>query len=377
MAKKSKAIDQVFKEISKRYKDDNDTKAGYHSSGIQEDVKVYSTGSLMLDMAIDPFDRGGLPKGRMLEIYGPESAGKTTICLLAIASRQKIERDLAKADPDYVEKKCVFLDAEHTFDSNIAYEYGINLDDLIYISPKTAEQAIDVLDAFIRTNDIGLAVIDSVPSLVPSKMEESSMEQGEMASLARFMSKACMKLIGAMNQYGTTVILINQIREKVGTLYGNPETTPGGRAVKFYSTIRIKVTAGDKVKDGNDIIGHQLKFNIVKNKISAPFRTATTTLIYGEGVDKNFELAQIAVQAGVVKKAGAWFSLIDDNGEVTEVDGKLVKYQGMDAFVQGISESENLYNLIQELLVKFQELISMPEMTAEEIALLEKEEQEE
>ena len=221
------------------------------------DIITHSTGTLMLDLAIGANSRSGLPEGRFVEIYGPESAGKTTTVMLIIAARQKEEAMKEIADPSYQKKACVFVDAEHAFDFKLAEEYGIDLEELIYVNPETAEEAMDILDAYTRSGEICMAAVDSVPSLVPNSINVASFEQQEIGTVARFMSRVCQKLTGPAFQNKVTIIFINQIRDKIGGFspFGTPETTPGGRALKFYSTIRMSVRAGDRIKDGNDIVG--------------------------------------------------------------------------------------------------------------------------
>lgn len=331
----------------------------------ERDIITHSTGSLMLDLALGAGGRAGMPEGRLVEVYGPESAGKTTTVMLMIAARQKEEDLKEMQDPSYEKKSCLFVDAEHAFDMQLAEEYGIDLAQLLYISPETGEQAMDVLDAYIRTGAIGLAVVDSVPAIVPASVEKASFEQQHMAVLARFMSGVCQKLSGPAYKNKCTLIFINQIREKVGVMYGSPETTPGGRALKYYSSIRMTVRAGEKIKDGTDIIGHQMKIRIVKNKIAVPFKEATVNLIYGEGVDKADEMFQIALKAGFIKQGGAWFSYVNDDGEVREFAGEPMKFQGREKGIEAVRRIPTFYGELEDLIRGVQ--VEADSMTPEEI----------
>lgn len=329
------------------------------------EIITHSTGSLMLDLALGAGGRAGMPEGRLVEVYGPESAGKTTTVMLMIAARQKEEDMKEVDDPSYEKKACLFVDAEHAFDMKLAEEYGINLEELIYVNPEIGEQAMDVLDAYIRTGAIGLAVVDSVPAIVPASIEKASFEQQHMATLARFMSGVCQKLSGPAYNNKCTLIFINQIREKVGVLYGNPETTPGGRALKYYASIRLTVRAGEKIKDGTDIVGHQMKIKVVKNKIAVPFKEATVNLIYGEGVDKADELFQISLKAGLIKQGGAWFSYLNDDGEVRKFDGELIRYQGREKVIEAIRKYPLFYGELEDLIRGVE--VEADSMTPEEI----------
>lgn len=253
----NKELAKITAGIQKKY---GKEMAAIASEATGREIATHSTGSLMLDLALGSHSRSGFPEGRLIELYGPESAGKTTTILLAIAARQREEEEKSIADPSYSKRTCAFLDAEHALDFDLAEQYGVDLSELIYINPKTAEQGLDVLDLYIRSGQLCLAVIDSVPALVPASIEQASFEQKEMATLARFMSTVCQKMSGPAFLNDCTVIFINQIREKIGVWSptGIAEGTPGGRALKYYSSIRMTVRAGERIKDGDDVIGQMV-----------------------------------------------------------------------------------------------------------------------
>lgn len=312
----------------------------------------YSTGSKMIDLAVSS-NNGGIPEGKIIEIYGPESAGKSTFSIIAIATRQRIERERAEHEEGYEPKSCIFVDAEGGFDKELAAQYGVDLTELVYIDPDTAEHAIDILDGLIRTGDVALAVVDSVPALTPSKVEESSMSQQTMGLVARLMSQACTKLNGSIRQYGTSIIFINQIREKVGVMYGNPETTPGGRALKFYSWLRIKITRGEDIKNGDEVIGHQMKVQMVKNKSDAPKKVATTDLYYTVGYSVEKEIIDLCKLAGIIQGT-SWLSVIDpETGEVFNVNGIDLKFNGKAKMIAALQENPDIFNFLQNLLDNF------------------------
>lgn len=351
MSKMAKANKELGKEI-----------ALVASDGLPP-IPHISTGSHMFDLAISSTN-GGLPIGKIIEVYGPESAGKTTFCLLAVAERQRYERKLAEENPQYEEKACVFVDAEHGFSPELAESYGVDMDSLILIDPPYAEAALEVLDGLIRTGDIALAVVDSVPALTPAKIEESSMEQDTIGLVARLMSKVTTKLNGSCHLTGTTVIFINQIREKIGVMYGNPETTPGGRALKFYSWLRIKVSRGKDIKNGDDVVGHEMKVHIVKNKSDIPKKVGMTNLLYNVGYSREQEILNIGILGGVIYKSGAWFSLIDPStGELFNIEGIECKFQGQANFISAMEEVPAIYEKVYDLV----ELAKLP-IPEEELA---------
>jgi recombination protein RecA len=322
-------ITKLLAQINKTYGADT---ANFLTEEYVPQVNTVSTGSLTLDLALG---RGGFPTGRMIEVYGPSMSGKTTICFLHIAQVQRDEKAKAEVNSDYSERYPVFVDAEHAFDPKLAAEYGVDLDRLIYINPKTAENAIDAMDALIRSGTVACIVVDSVSSLVPTKIVESSIEQQTMGLLARFMSTVCQKLTGIAYAYDTTIIFINQIREKIGVMHGNPETTSGGRALPFYASVRLNVRMGDKLKQKEDIYGHIVKVKVTKNKVGIPFKEAAFPLIYGHGVDRADEISQLAVIGGVIEQAGAWFRY-KINGEIVNREGMEFKWQGREKMAEYI-----------------------------------------
>ena len=260
-------------------------------------IDVISSGSIALDSALGV---GGYPKGRIIEIYGPESSGKTTFALHAIAEAQKKGGYAA------------FIDAEHALDPNYAKSLGVNIEDLILSQPDSGEQALEISEALIKSGAIDIIVIDSVAALVPEAEINGEMGDSHVGLQARLMSQAMRKLSGIISKTKCVAIFINQIREKVGVMYGNPETTPGGRALKFYSTIRLDVRRGEQLKSGSEAVGNKTVIKVVKNKVAPPFKVAEVEIIYGEGISRMGELVDIAVEKDIIHKAGAWFSY---NGE--------------------------------------------------------------
>ena len=265
--------------------------------GAIRDVESISSGSLALDEALGI---GGYPRGRIVEMYGPESSGKTTFALHAIASAQR--------NGGYA----AFIDAEHALDPTYAKALGVDTDNLIISQPDTGEQALEITEALIRSGAIDIVVIDSVAALVPEAEIRGDMGSSHVGLQARLMSQAMRKLSGAISKSFTTAIFINQIREKVGVMFGNPETTPGGRALKFYSSIRVEIRRGEQLKMGNDIVGNRTKIKVVKNKMAPPFKRSEVDLVYGEGISRPGEILDLAVENELVKKSGSWFSYEDN-----------------------------------------------------------------
>ena len=285
-----KTLDQVLADIEKQFGKGSVMKLGDND---HNDIEVISSGSLSLDVALGI---GGYPKGRIIEIYGPESSGKTTFALHAIAEAQKKGGRVA------------FIDAEHALDPTYAAKIGVNTNELLLSQPDNGEQALEICEALVRSGAISVIVIDSVAALVPQAEIEGEMGDSHMGLQARLMSQALRKLAGAINKTNTVCIFINQLREKVGVMFGNPETTTGGRALKFYSSIRLEIRRSEQIKDGSDIIGNKTSIKVVKNKMAPPFKACSVDIMYGEGVSKEGELIDLASEISVIEKTGAWYS---------------------------------------------------------------------
>jgi len=291
---KDKALEQVMAEIEKQFGKGAIMKLGSDS---HMEIETTPSGSLSLDIALGV---GGFPKGRIIEIFGPESSGKTTIALQAVAEVQKTGG------------RAAFIDAEHALDPVYAKNLGVNLDELLLSQPDTVEQALEICEALVRSNAVSIIVIDSVAALVPQAEIEGEMGDSHVGLQARLMSQALRKLSGIINKTNTTAIFINQLREKVGVMFGNPETTTGGRALKFYSSVRLDVRRGEQIKMGDSVIGNKTSIKVVKNKVAPPFKVATVDIMYGEGVSYEGELVDLASEVDVIEKSGAWYSY---NGE--------------------------------------------------------------
>ena len=292
---KLKALDAVLAQIEKAYGKGAIMKLGQEAGST--DIEVIPTGCLALDLALGI---GGLPRGRMVEIYGPESSGKTTVALHAVAEAQKLGGIAA------------FIDAEHALDPVYAKKLGVNLDDLYVSQPDTGEQALDIVDALVRSSAVDIVVVDSVAALTPKAEIEGDMGDSHVGLQARLMSQALRKLTAIVNKSKTCVIFINQLREKVGDMFGNPEVTPGGKALKFYASVRIDVRKTDILKDSEGAAGNRTRAKVVKNKLAPPFRQAEFDIMYGEGVSQEGCLIDLGVQYDVIKKSGAWFSYNDN-----------------------------------------------------------------
>ncbi|MDA1674604.1 recombinase RecA [Bacillus cereus group sp. TH152-1LC] len=335
---KKKALAAALGQIEKQFGKGSVMKLG---EATDNKVSVVSSGSIQVDGALGV---GGYPRGRVIEIYGPESSGKTTLTLHAIAEVQKQGGTAA------------FIDAEHALDPVYAKNLGVNLDELLVSQPDTGEQALEIAEQLVRSGAVDMVVVDSVAALVPKAEIEGDMGDSHVGLQARLMSQAMRKLSGAINKSKTIAIFINQIREKVGIMFGNPETTPGGRALKFYSTIRIEVRRAEQLKQGNDIVGNKTKIKVVKNKVAPPFRTVEVDIMYGEGISRQGSILDLGSELDVVKKSGAWYAyneerlgqgrenakqFLKENPELAfEIENKIRVALGMEPLSAGIEEAE-------------------------------------
>ena len=291
---RQRALEDALKKIEKSYGKGAVMKLG---EKVDTQIQTVSSGSLALDIALGV---GGFPRGRIIEVYGPESSGKTTVALHAVAEVQKRGGVAA------------FIDAEHALDPEYAKALGVNIDELLLSQPDTGEQGLGIADALVSSGAVDIVIVDSVAALVPRAEIDGDMGQSHVGLQARLMSQALRKLSGSINKTKTIAIFINQIREKVGVMFGNPETTPGGRALKFYATVRLEVRRADQIKQGTEILGNQTKIKVVKNKVAPPFKTAVVDIMYGEGISQLGELLDMAADLDFVKKSSAWYAYNDE-----------------------------------------------------------------
>lgn len=342
------ALDMALRQIEKQFGKGSIMKLG-ESTHMQ--VETIPSGSIALDIALGT---GGFPRGRVIEIYGPESSGKTTVALHAIAEVQKTGGQAA------------FIDAEHALDPSYASKLGVNIDELLLSQPDTGEQALEIAEALVRSGAVDIVVVDSVAALVPKAEIEGEMGDSHVGLQARLMSQALRKLSGAINKSKTIAIFINQLREKVGVMFGNPETTPGGRALKFYSTVRLDVRRIESLKMGNDIVGNRTRIKVVKNKVAPPFRQAEVDIMYGEGISKEGSLIDIGTEHDIVDKSGAWYSY----------EGERLG-QGRENAKQFLKENPNIASTIEQKIRVASNLVTtVAPPTEEELAQQAKEEQE-
>ena len=333
---KQAALDATIKDIEKTYGKGTVMKLGERP---RVDHDAVPSGSLLIDQALGV---GGYPRGRVIEIFGPESSGKTTLALHAIAEAQK--KGLS----------CAFIDAEQAIDPHYAQNLGVNIDDLVLSQPESGEQGLEVTDKLVKSGAIDLIVVDSVAALVPQAELDGEMMDQQMGLQARMMSKALRKLSGSINNSSTIVIFINQLREKIGVMFGNPETTPGGRALKFYSSVRIDIRRGKPIKEGTDIVGNKATVKIVKNKVAPPYKQAEIDIMYGKGISRMSEVISMAVDADIVTKSGSWYSYESERA------------QGLNGFFELLEELPDVYQEIETKVLAT--LAPKVEPTKEEVA---------
>ncbi|MDG5789019.1 recombinase RecA [Evansella sp. AB-P1] len=337
MSDRKQALDMALRQIEKQFGKGSIMKLGEQA---EQRVSTVSSGALALDIALGV---GGYPKGRIIEIYGPESSGKTTVALHAIA---EVQRNGGQA---------AFIDAEHALDPVYAQNLGVNIDELLLSQPDTGEQALEIAEALVRSGAVDMIVVDSVAALVPKAEIEGEMGDSHVGLQARLMSQALRKLSGAISKSKTIAVFINQIREKVGVMFGNPETTPGGRALKFYSSVRLEVRRAETLKQGNDMVGNKTKIKVVKNKVAPPFKTAEVDIMYGEGISREGSILDIGADLDIVQKSGAWYSYNEER-----------LGQGRENAKQFLKENEEITKLIESQIREFHSLNTPTTVPAED-----------
>ena len=332
---KAKALQAALAQIEKQFGKGSIMRLG---DGDVEPIEVVSTGSLGHDIALGV---GGLPRGRVVEIYGPESSGKTTLTLQVVAQMQQLGGT------------CAFIDAEHALDTGYAQKLGVNLQDLLISQPDTGEQALEIVEVLIRSGGVDVVVVDSVAALVPKAEIEGEMGDAQMGLQPRLMSQALRKLTGVVSKSKTTLIFINQLREKIGVMFGNPETTTGGRALKFYASVRIDIRRIASIKDGDQVIGGRTRVKVVKNKMAPPFREAEFDIMYGEGISREGDLLDLGVEKRIIEKSGAWFAYAGDR-----------LGQGRENAKQFLKDNPDIRQIIEERVRKELGLTREQEMAA-------------